>query len=85
MGVDDTALTTALDSLVRAADNPTELCWRFLEMFPVSGAAVSTVGDLLGSETISASDALAFRMDELQFDPGEGPCWDAMNFVRPNE
>ena len=83
MGVDDTALTTALDSLVRAADSPTELCWPFLEMFPVSGAAVSTVGDLLGSETISASDALAFRVDELQFDLGEGPSWDAMNFVRP--
>jgi hypothetical protein len=52
-------------------------------MFPVSGAAVSTVGPLLGSETISASDALAVRVDELQFDLGEGPCWDAMNLSRP--
>jgi len=52
-------------------------------MFPVSGAAVSTLGDLLGSETLAASDEVAARLDELQFDLGEGPCWDAMNLARP--
>jgi ANTAR domain/GAF domain len=39
---------------------------------------VSTMGDVLGSETVAASDALAARLDELQFDLGEGPCWDAV-------
>jgi hypothetical protein len=81
--MDDLALTTAVGSLNRAAQDPATFCWPFLKMFPVSGAAVSTVGPLLGSETISASDALAVRVDELQFDLGEGPCWDAMNLSRP--
>jgi len=52
-------------------------------MFPVTGAAIATLGSFLGSETISASDALAARLDEVQFDLGEGPCWDAMSFARP--
>ncbi|WP_285114237.1 GAF and ANTAR domain-containing protein [Leifsonia sp. fls2-241-R2A-40a] len=55
----------------------------FVRLLPVSGSAVSTVGDLLGSETISASDAQAARLDELQFDLGEGPCWDALRYRRP--
>lgn len=76
-------LTAALDSVNRSAANPATFCRPFLEMFPVSGAAVSTVGELLGSETVSASDAIAVRVDELQFDLGEGPCWDAMKFGRP--
>jgi len=46
-------------------------------VLPVTGVSVSTVGELLGSETISASDELAERIDMLQFDLGEGPCWDA--------
>lgn len=55
----------------------------FVTAFPVSGAAVSTLGDLLGSETLAASDGQAARLDELQFDLGEGPCWDAMALGRP--
>ena len=55
----------------------------FLSVLPVGGAAVSTVGEVLGSETLAASDALATRLDELQFDLGEGPCWDAMRAAQP--
>ena len=50
----------------------------FVAFLPVTGAAVSTLGDVLGSETLSASDAHAARLDEVQFDLGEGPCWDAL-------
>lgn len=58
--------------------------WRpFMEALPVTGTAVSTIGDLLGTETVSASDAVAARLDELQFDLGEGPCWDALTLRRP--
>lgn len=53
----------------------------FVEVLPVTGAAVSTVGDVLGSETLSATDDVAARLDELQFDLGEGPCWEAMRTV----
>lgn len=55
----------------------------FVSVFAVSGAAVSTLGDLLGSETISASNEAAARIDELQFDLGEGPCWDALRTASP--
>lgn len=76
--MNDSSLRSALDALDGVADTPSKLCLPFLRLLPVSGASVSTVGDLLGSETISASDDLAARVDELQFDLGEGPCWDAM-------
>ena len=81
--MDDQALTAALEVVRRAAGNPSALIEPFLELFPVSGAAVSTVGALLGNETVSASDVTAARVDELQFDLGEGPCWDAMKSSRP--
>ncbi len=38
---------------------------------------------MLGSETLAASDAQSARIDELQFDLGEGPCWDAMRSAQP--
>jgi hypothetical protein len=81
--MNDSALTEALHAVDRSAANPSTFYQPFVEMFPVTGAAVSTVGELLGSETVSASDAIAARVDELQFDLGEGPCWDAMTFGRP--
>lgn len=55
-----------------------ELARPFVQFLPVTGASVSTLGPLLGAETISASDAIAERVDEVQFDLGEGPCWDAL-------
>jgi hypothetical protein len=77
------SFAAALDALERSAESPAGFCRPFLDVLPVSGASVSTVGDLLGSETLSASDELAARLDELQFDLGEGPCWDAMSSGRP--
>lgn len=79
----ETDLAAALQALERAADTPGSLSRPFVEVFPITGAAVSTVGRLLGSETVSASDSMAARLDELQFDLGEGPCWDAMNLAKP--
>ncbi|MFE6254417.1 GAF and ANTAR domain-containing protein [Agromyces sp. NPDC057865] len=54
-----------------------------LVAIPMSGAAVSTLGRFLGSETVSASDEIAARIDELQLDLGEGPCWDSVDLGRP--
>ena len=54
-----------------------------LEISSVAGASISTLGGLLGSETLSASDEIIARIDEIQFDLGEGPCWDAMTTGRP--
>ena len=72
------SFAAAMDALDRAQDRPEGFCEVFIDVFPVSGAAVSTVGEVLGSETLAASDERAARLDELQFDLGEGPCWDAM-------
>ncbi len=74
---------TEIDALERSADRPERYCQAFVSVFPVSGAAVSTLGHVLGSETLAASDALSARIDELQFDLGEGPCWDAVRSAAP--
>ncbi|WP_460511474.1 GAF and ANTAR domain-containing protein [Frigoribacterium salinisoli] len=50
----------------------------FLHGLTVDGASVATLGSPLGSETVAGSDDLALRIDELQFDLGEGPCWDSL-------
>ena len=72
------SFSAAMDAIERTAEAPEGFCRPFLDLLPVSGASVSTIGDLLGSETVAASDAQAARLDELQFDLGEGPCWDAL-------
>jgi hypothetical protein len=72
-----------MESLSRSDTRVSELAHPFVRLLPVSGASVSTFGSLLGSETISATDSRALRVDELQFDLGEGPCWDALATRRP--
>lgn len=65
------------------ATGPSDLCGPFVDAFAVSGAVISTLGDPLGSQTVCASDAVAARIDEIQIDLGEGPCWNAMQSRRP--
>lgn len=77
------SFTAAIDALEHWGDSPDDLAAPFVAAFPVSGASVSTIGELLGSETVSATDGQAARLDELQFDLGEGPCWDALRSTRP--
>jgi hypothetical protein len=60
-----------------------DLARPLLDVLPVDGIAISTLGEVLGSETISASDSRAERLDEIQFDLSEGPCWIAMATGRP--
>jgi hypothetical protein len=73
----------AVDSLTAMSGRESELWRPVLEVIPVEGAAISTIAEFLGAETVSASGPLAARLDELQFDLGEGPCWDAMREDRP--
>lgn len=49
------------------------LCASFTGALPITGAALSAFGGSLQETTLCASDALAARLDELQFDLGEGP------------
>lgn len=53
------------------------LCDPCLRLLPVTGVAVSTLSGPIHSDTVCASDGVAFGVDELQFDLGEGPCWEA--------
>ena len=78
---DETA--TAVAELRRASESGGDLAGPLLAVLPVSGLSIATMGDLLGSETVSATDDVAARLDELQFDLGEGPCWDALVERRP--
>src|SRR3954452_3159087 len=64
-------------ALLRGGDD-SGLAGTLLVALPVTGASTSTLGPLLGSETVSASDRQVARLDELQFDLGEGPCWEAL-------
>jgi GAF domain/ANTAR domain len=73
----------AVDFLSQLSGRESELWRPVLEVIPVEGAAISTIADFLGTETVAASSPLAARLDELQFDLGEGPCWDAMEQGRP--
>jgi GAF domain-containing protein len=68
----------AVEELRHAVDHGGSLCRPFLRAFPISGAAISTIGGPLAATTICASDPVAHRLDELQLDLGEGPCWDAV-------
>lgn len=72
----------AAEALYKLRDDA-DLTGPLLDAVPVTGASISTMGELLGPETISSSDPLAARIDELQFDLGEGPCWDALSSAGP--
>jgi len=73
----------ASDALSEFSGRVTDLARPFVTFLPVSGASISTFGAFLGPETVSATDDRAGRIDELQFDLGEGPCWDALSTRLP--
>jgi len=70
-------------ALERATASGSDLCGPIVAAIGVSGAAVSTLGNPLGNETLCASDDHAARLDEIQLDLGEGPCWVAAGSRRP--
>lgn len=72
------AFIKAQRDLINAHERNTNLCEPFLAVLPVGGASLSVLAGSAGQSTVCASDDTAARLDELQFDLGEGPCWDAM-------
>jgi hypothetical protein len=77
------AFNQARRDLLFAHERRTSLCAPFLAALPVHGAAVSLLAGTSGQSTVCSSDDVASRLDELQFDLGEGPCWDAMHTFAP--
>ncbi|MEC5201100.1 hypothetical protein RCH21_003356 [Arthrobacter sp. PL16] len=59
------------------------LCASFIDALPVTGAALSAFSGSAQETTLCASDDLAARLDELQFDLGEGPRWEAARSRTP--
>ncbi|TFC93496.1 ANTAR domain-containing protein [Cryobacterium sinapicolor] len=54
---------------------PPDLCSPFIDDLGVTGVSIAVFGPRGGQTTICSSDAVAARIDELQFDLGEGPQW----------
>ncbi|MEO7722372.1 MAG: GAF and ANTAR domain-containing protein [Pseudolysinimonas sp.] len=59
-------------------DNDLDLCHPFLQNLPISGASVTVVNASLAQHSVCSSDSIASRIDELQFELGEGPQWKAV-------
>jgi hypothetical protein len=76
----ETALTSlVLDAGPEAPRRIVELC---LERLPLTGAGVTVMSDADHQQPVWASDAVAARIDELQFRLAEGPCVEAFTMRR---
>lgn len=58
-------------------ETSTNLCRPFLNSLHVSGASVTVITSSGTPSSLCASDWVAARLDELQFELGEGPQWSA--------
>jgi hypothetical protein len=74
----ESTLLRAKNDLAYAHERKTSLAAPFISVLPVTGASVSVLSAQIGQNTIASTDTVASRLDELQFDLGEGPCWEAL-------
>jgi hypothetical protein len=56
---------------------PHDLCRPFILALPISGASVTLISGSGNRLTLESSDEVAARIEELQFELGEGPQWAA--------
>lgn len=79
------ALATDLGAILAKGGKaaPRRICAACVEALPVTGAAITVMTGADRQEPICATDAVADKLDELQFSLGEGPCVDAFTFKRP--
>lgn len=77
------AFSQARIDLLFAHERKTSLCAPFVAALPVRGASLSVLAGAAGQATVCSSNDTAARLDELQFDLGEGPCWDALSTRGP--
>ena len=66
-----------------SADPGRALCRVFIDALPVAGASVSVVTERGSHSVVAASDALAVKLEALQFELGVGPHWEALRTERP--
>lgn len=85
MSSDRSALRAAQKAILASGGetgSASSLCAPCLTVLPVTGISVSTLNGS-NNDTICSSDDVAYRIDELQFDLGEGPCWQALASRQP--
>ncbi|WP_246142144.1 GAF and ANTAR domain-containing protein [Lacisediminihabitans profunda] len=83
MAVTRETFEEAKRAIIYSLDRDTSLCAPFLSVVPVTGVSVSVLVTRATQATICSSNATASHLDELQFDLGEGPCWEALSSRRP--
>jgi GAF domain-containing protein len=66
-----------------AADVSRNLCDPFLEMLSMTGGSITVLGQAEHPSTICTSDGVAARVEELHFELGEGPHWEALRTGEP--
>ena len=66
-----------------AGQRRASLCDPFVEQLPITGASISVFDTQGRQSTICTSDPTAARLDELQFELGEGPQWEAFQRATP--
>lgn len=76
-------ISAARRAILTSYETNLSLCAPFLTVLPVTGASVSILATPAGLSTMCATDDLAAHLDELQFDLGEGPGWDALRSREP--
>ena len=74
---------SGLPPIPSANGDDADLCSPFLELYPITGASISVFDEAGNHSTICASDDTAGRLEEMQFDLGEGPHWEALHAGRP--
>ena len=60
--------------------DPLELCNAFVAALPITGASIAVLASSGARLTLCSSDATAARVDELQFELGEGPQFSVSRF-----
>ncbi|WP_297344890.1 GAF and ANTAR domain-containing protein [Amnibacterium sp.] len=65
------------------ADPGRALCRMFIDALPVAGASISVVTERGSHSVVGASDALAVKLEALQFELGVGPHWEALRTEGP--
>jgi hypothetical protein len=89
MAVDRVRLAGALTEIVAGTSEishfPERLCAACVNALPVDGVGLSlmTRDHPGGRALLGASDGVGARIEELQFDLGEGPCFSAFGDARP--
>jgi hypothetical protein len=74
---------TAIDAPPSMAASVAALCRAAQDRVGVGGVSVTAMGGPGVHDPVSASDALAARLEELQLTVGEGPCMEAFAFSSP--